>query len=192
MAIIVISTTEQAQEFLKHLERCKIEASANNYAKERAKPIKWMECTCCGRFYYGRQWWNQDHGYGLGDCCVRYCGVDPAAGPNPCYGVPGIHFLIDRKEHETPEEITSQIGRIRVEALEQTRPLLNDRNAFILATSQAIYGKFQDVLSGAPDHVIFSDWYTDGLYDEGLQQYHRGLITLSIAHATRLFDEHSA
>lgn len=190
--VFVISTTAQAEEFLKYLEHCKTTASANNYAKERAKPVRWMECTCCGQYYHGRQWWNQDQGYGLGDCCVKYCGVDPEAGPNQCYGVPGIHFLIERAPHETPAEILSQIGRIRVESLEETRALMNDRDAFTLAASQAIYRRFQSVLESAPDSVIFSEWYTSGLYDDGLQQYHRGLIALSIETAKRLFEEHSA
>lgn len=32
-----------------------------------------LTCLCCGRGFVGRQWFNQDSGYGLGDCCVESC-----------------------------------------------------------------------------------------------------------------------
>lgn len=99
---VVITTTEQAEAFLAHLDECQVAARQDDYASERAKPIKWMECTCCGESYQGRQWWNQDAGYGLGDCCVEYCGVRPDGGESSCYGVPGIHFLIPQDERDNP------------------------------------------------------------------------------------------
>ena len=52
---IVITTTEQAEAMLDHLKQCEETAQADNYASERAKPIKWMTCTCCGESYQGRQ-----------------------------------------------------------------------------------------------------------------------------------------
>jgi hypothetical protein len=91
---IIITTTEQAEAMLAHLERVAIATRVDDYAKERAKPIRWLYCTCCGGHYQGRQWWNQDCGHGLGDCCVERCGVDLSGGESQCYGVPGIHFLI--------------------------------------------------------------------------------------------------
>lgn len=91
---IVITTTEQANAMLAILERQAERARANDYAAERARPVRRMTCTCCGQHYRGRQWWSQDCGYGLGDCCVKYCGVDPNGGENESYGVPGVHFLI--------------------------------------------------------------------------------------------------
>lgn len=92
---IIITTTEQAEAFLKHLNACRDAAKADNFAKEKQERVKWMTCTCCGESYQGRQWWNQDCGYGLGDCCVKYCGADPTPGAySDCYGVSGIHFLI--------------------------------------------------------------------------------------------------
>jgi hypothetical protein len=92
---IIITTTEQAEAMLEILDRCKESAKVDNYASERKRPIKSMTCTCCGESYRGRQWWNQDCGYGLGDCCVEYCGADPAPEAySDCYGVSGIHFLI--------------------------------------------------------------------------------------------------
>ena len=96
---IVISTTEQAQRMLEILDAQHKEAQSDNYASERAKPLRWMRCTCCGEDYIGRQWWNQDIGYGLGDCCVQTCGASPTIGDEtPCYGVAGIHFLVPQTE----------------------------------------------------------------------------------------------
>lgn len=92
---IVITTTEEANQMMAILESAKLAARANDYATERARKIRWMTCTCCGETYRGRQWWNQDCGFGLGDCCVKYCGVDPSGGESETYGVPGIHFLIE-------------------------------------------------------------------------------------------------
>lgn len=98
---IVITTTEQANAMLKHLEACKDSARVEDYASERKRPIKWMTCTCCGEDYKGRQWWNQDTGYGLGDCCVKLCGV-VGTSESECYGVPGIHFLVTKDERDNP------------------------------------------------------------------------------------------
>lgn len=95
---IVITTAKEADAMLAILEIEKNAARVDNYASERAKRVKWMTCTCCGQTYQGRQWWNQDCGYGLGDCCVKFCGVDPDGGESQCYGVPGIHFLIEQAE----------------------------------------------------------------------------------------------
>ena len=91
---IVITTTEQAEAMLRLLDAEKLAARIDGYATEKKKRIKWMNCTCCGESYRGRQWWNMDCGYGLGDCCVKFCGVHPDAGENETYGVPGILFLI--------------------------------------------------------------------------------------------------
>lgn len=101
--VLVISTSEQAQAMLEHLDTCKQSARVDNYASERRRPIKWMECTCCGESYQGRQWFNQEPGYGLGDCCLDLHNADPTPGAeSECYGVAGIHFLIDQAEKENP------------------------------------------------------------------------------------------
>lgn len=106
--LIVITTTKQAEAMLKILDQEHKIAQADNYAKERKKPIRWMSCTCCGEGYRGRQWFNQDTGYGLGDCCVEYCGVNPAGGESDCYGVPGIHFLIPADEESQLDEMIGE------------------------------------------------------------------------------------
>lgn len=120
---IVISTSEQAEAFGKHLEACKESAQADNYATERKRPIKWMSCTCCGESYQGRGWWNQEPGSGLGDCCVKFCGASTTPGAeSECYGVTGIHFLIPQEEKDNPpliedrgEALYGMDERLRIE-----------------------------------------------------------------------------
>ena len=73
---------------------------------ERKKPIRGMRCTCCGQYYKGRQWHNQDTGHGLGDCCTAYCwrGHEPseegAHEYERTYGINGIHYNIPEGEHK--------------------------------------------------------------------------------------------
>jgi len=106
---IVITTTEQAEAMHRHLEGCRASAAADDYATERVKPIKWMTCACCGSSYQGRQWWNQDTGYGLGDCCVQYCHANPTPGVETgSYGVAGIHFLLTQAEKDNPPLIENR------------------------------------------------------------------------------------
>ena len=93
---IVITTKEECDAWLSHFDRVKVAVRENDYASERAKPVRSLSCTCCGGYYRGRQWWNQDAGHGLGDCCVDYCHVDRTPGvETETYGVAGIHFLIE-------------------------------------------------------------------------------------------------
>lgn len=96
----IITTTEHAERVMAALDRESVEARKDNYASERLKPIRWMECTCCGEDYRGRQWWNQDCGYGCGDCCAELLAGECIERKieSRSYGVPGIHFLIDPNE----------------------------------------------------------------------------------------------
>lgn len=68
------------------------------YAAERSKPVRRMYCTCCGGIFQGRQWANQDTGYGLGDCCVQYVRAkysdDGTQTFEQCYGIEGIHYSV--------------------------------------------------------------------------------------------------
>ena len=74
-------------------------ATEQSVEQERKRQHRWLTCTCCGEDFRGRQWWNQDTGYGLGDCCADYCGVsrEPRA-YSECYGITGVHFLIPKDE----------------------------------------------------------------------------------------------
>lgn len=110
---IVITTTEQAELMMQALEAADRAATADNYAQERKRPIRWMTCTCCAQSYRGRQWWNQDCGYGLGDCCVEYCCGDIADGArSDCYGVSGIHFRIPAHEATPDPDIEGRTVKV--------------------------------------------------------------------------------
>lgn len=64
---------------------------------KKLTPIRWMRCTCCGGSFKGRQFNNQDIGWGLGDCCVEYVKVHfTTLGEDfeRTYGTEGIHFKI--------------------------------------------------------------------------------------------------
>lgn len=57
------------------------------------KPIRTLQCCCCGGYTRGRQFYNQDTGHGLGDCCVDF--VTPRTEDmERTYGVPGVHYRI--------------------------------------------------------------------------------------------------
>lgn len=67
---------------------------------EARKPVKWMACCCCGNYFYGRQWHNQDTGHGLGDCCVDYVKKrwhEHDGNFEKTYGIDGIHYNIEDK-----------------------------------------------------------------------------------------------
>lgn len=105
---ICITTSEQAEEFLRHLHNLRDEARTDDYASERAKPIKWMTCTCCGESLQGREWWNQEPGYGLCDrCATRHAGTKPGE-ESSTYGVHGVHYLISEEERDNPPLIENR------------------------------------------------------------------------------------
>lgn len=53
-----------------------------------------MICTCCGGYTRGRQWHNQDTGYGLCMSCIDYCGrhYTSAYEYQSVYGLRGAHY----------------------------------------------------------------------------------------------------
>lgn len=59
------------------------------------KPIKNLECSCCGCEALGRQWWNRDTGYGL---CIKCADIisksEDDESMKSCYGISGIHYNI--------------------------------------------------------------------------------------------------
>src|SRR5450830_1519394 len=59
-----------------------------------SKPAKHLRCCCCGDEAYGRQFHNQDLGYGLCARCVSY--VTPRTEDMArTYGIEGVHFKLD-------------------------------------------------------------------------------------------------
>lgn len=61
---------------------------------ELITPVQRLTCACCGRESEGRQFYNQDTGYGLGSCCVEYVRtrVEDMA---RTYGIEGVHYKLD-------------------------------------------------------------------------------------------------
>ena len=61
-----------------------------NAAGLNPTPIQELTCGCCSGSARGRQWWNQDQGYGLCDKCINLCVGDAAF--SSAYGHRGIHW----------------------------------------------------------------------------------------------------
>jgi hypothetical protein len=57
-------------------------------------PIRWLRCCCCGRETQGRQWHNQDQGFGLGKCCVDFSSAR-IEDMERTYGTPGVHHSLE-------------------------------------------------------------------------------------------------
>ena len=69
-----------------------------------AKPIRTLRCTCCGQHTQGRQFHNQDTGFGLGDCCHDY--VKPRVEDmERTYGIHGVHYKLD------PVALVREVGQ---------------------------------------------------------------------------------
>lgn len=66
----------------------------NQDKRDLQRPRRTLECTCCGQPFAGRQWWNQDTGYGLGNCCFYTVklGFSSVAEFEETYGRIGIHI----------------------------------------------------------------------------------------------------
>lgn len=56
------------------------------------KPIQTLKCCCCGGYTKGRQFHNQDTGFGLGFCCLRFV-KSRCEDVERTYGVLGIHYM---------------------------------------------------------------------------------------------------
>ena len=58
---------------------------------------KQLKCCCCGGSAYGEQFWNQDTGYGLGDCCVETVSQNTTQEwVEQAYGKAGINYLVTK------------------------------------------------------------------------------------------------
>lgn len=63
------------------------------------KPIKTLYCCCCGQLTKGRQWWNQDTGYGLCNRCIPWKKKDyDCSEMERTYGKEGIHYNLPEKK----------------------------------------------------------------------------------------------
>ena len=67
------------------------------------KPVRTLQCCCCGGYTKGRQFYNQDTGHGLGDCCVDF--VTPRTEDmQRTYGVAGVHYRVGVPGIDQPEQ----------------------------------------------------------------------------------------
>jgi hypothetical protein len=57
--------------------------------------LRTLRCCCCGGYFRGRQYWNQDDGHGMGDCCVTYAHRNMTDEQFEwTYGKAGIHYNV--------------------------------------------------------------------------------------------------
>ena len=66
--------------------------------------ITTLKCACCGAWTMGRQWWNQDTGYGLCPKCGEWIAARKIPGISQedqpeymrqTYGTKGVHYSIE-------------------------------------------------------------------------------------------------
>ena len=60
--------------------------------------IKTLYCACCGGMTKGRQYWNQDTGYGICPKCVEWIKNKSADGVeyvNQAYGKEGYNYNVE-------------------------------------------------------------------------------------------------
>lgn len=60
------------------------------------KPVGELGCACCGGCLRGRQWWNQDTGYGICDGCIEFVRKRGMSENDirDTYGFEGVHWGI--------------------------------------------------------------------------------------------------
>jgi len=69
------------------------------------KPVRNLECSCCGQSTIGRQWWNRDNGYGLCEsCAIRIEPRESEEDMKSCYGIKGFHYCLINENVEESED----------------------------------------------------------------------------------------
>jgi hypothetical protein len=61
--------------------------------------IRSLLCACCGGRTLGRQWWNQDTGYGVCERCADW--IEKRHGREyvvDAYGEHGVHHSLGKKD----------------------------------------------------------------------------------------------
>ncbi|MFN9471425.1 hypothetical protein [Acidovorax sp.] len=58
-------------------------------------PVRTLKCTRCAERFQGRQFYNQDTGWGLGDCCAGWMKSSTLEDVEATYGVDGVHYNLD-------------------------------------------------------------------------------------------------
>lgn len=65
-----------------------------------AQNVRTLDCACCGAMTRGRQWHNQDTGYGLCPSCADWIASRfmAAADMESTYGKRGHHYDVEQQE----------------------------------------------------------------------------------------------
>lgn len=64
---------------------------------KKDRTIKRLSCCCCGASHYGRQFHNQDTGFGLCETCVNWIKERGTYTPeefNRTYGIEGVNYKL--------------------------------------------------------------------------------------------------
>ncbi len=67
--------------------------------------MKRLTCACCGSGAYGKQWWNQDTGFGLCAACHSWIlgrGITSPEEISRAYGKPGEHYAVLLNQESIP------------------------------------------------------------------------------------------
>jgi hypothetical protein len=59
------------------------------------KPVRTLACARCGGKFQGRQFHNQDTGWGLGRCCASWMKIRSSEDVEAVYGLDGVHYNLD-------------------------------------------------------------------------------------------------
>ena len=83
---------------------CASETRGKNGKMNKTQKITSLSCACCGQGTRGRQYWNQDTGYGICSKCVDWITEKEKNNKyetgeeyiKRCYGVEGYNFNIQK------------------------------------------------------------------------------------------------
>lgn len=81
----------------------KPEEAGGQQHPDLAKPVMRLKCCCCGGYTKGRQFHNQDLGFGLGSCCMEYVRARVGNDMESIYGLNGVHYNLEAVRTTRPQ-----------------------------------------------------------------------------------------
>lgn len=112
------------------------------FARLKRSPVVQLRCCCCGGYTKGRQFHNQDTGFGLGTCCVAF--VTPRT-PEMArtYGTAGVHYAIPDgraggQQGEKKPDVYTQVANWHCDGLPSTG-LTPEERAAVIESAQGSY-----------------------------------------------------
>lgn len=90
---------------------------------KKPQRVRTLDCCCCGGFTIGRQWWNQDTGFGLCAKCVTLCrrGMASDEEMRLTYGTRGEHYDLGWDDLRQAKR-AGQIDQWDFETIAQSQP----------------------------------------------------------------------